>query len=99
MESGIYCFDLTPSKLELLLISCRNESYFNLFSDEKYSKTAQVQFVNDFALQNLKSIGDELEEKLKQFSFEKLKSVDALNILVDTNQKDLGIEIQKSLDR
>merc|ERR1712062_344732 len=40
-------------------------------TDVKYSKTAQVQFVNDFAVQNLKSIGDDLEEKLKQFSFEK----------------------------
>ena len=94
MESGIYCFDLTPSIFEPF---CRNESYFNLLSDEKYSKTAQVQFVNDFALQNLKSIGDNLEEK--QFSFEKLKSVDELNILVDTNQKELEIEIQNSLDR
>ena len=55
--------------------------------------------MNDFALQNLKSIGDDLEEKLKQFSFEELKSVDALNILVDTNRKELEIEIQKSLDR
>ena len=99
MESRIYCFDLTPSIMKPLLISCRNESYFNLLSDEKYSKTAQVQFVNDFALQNLKSIGDEIEEKLKQFSFEKLKSVDELNILVDTNRKELEIEIQKSLDR
>jgi len=78
-------------------LSCRNESYFNLFSDEKYSKTAQVQFVNDFALHNLK--GDNLEEILKQFSFEKLKSVDKLNILVNTNRKELEIEIQKSLDR
>ena len=69
------------------------------FSDVKYSKTAQVQFVNDFAMQNLKSIGDDLEEKLKQFSFEKLKSIDEFNIFVDTNQKELEIEIQKSLDR
>ena len=99
MESEIYCFDLIPSIMKPLLISCRNESYLNLFSDEKYSKTAQVQFVNDFALQNLKSIGDKLEEKLKQFSFEKVKSVDELHILVDTNRKELGIEIQKSLDR
>ena len=65
----------------------------------KYSKTAQVQFVNDFAMHNLKSIGDDLEEKLKQFSFEKLKSIDEFNIFVDTNQKELEIEIQKSLDR
>ena len=65
----------------------------------KYSKTAQIQFVNDFAMQNLKSIGDDFEEKLKKFSFESLQSVDELNIFVDTNQKELEIEIQKSLDR
>jgi len=50
-------------------------------------------------MQNLKSNTDDHEEKLKQFSFEKLKSVDELNIFVDTNQKELEIEIQKSLDR
>ena len=64
----------------------------------KYSKLAQVEFVNNFAMQNLELIRDELEEKLKHTQ-KFLKSVDQFNIFVDTNQKQLETEIRKSLDR
>ena len=64
----------------------------------KYSKLAQVEFVNNFSMQNLELIRDELEEKLKHTQ-KFLKSVDQFNIFVDTNQKQLETEIRKSLDR
>ena len=53
------------------------------FSEEKFSKTAQIQFVNDFAADNLELNRNELEFKANAMTMkDKLSSIDHLNIWV-----------------
>ena len=53
------------------------------FSEEEFSKTAQIQFVNDFAADNLELNRNELEFKSNAMTMkDKLSSIDHLNIWV-----------------